>query len=103
MRGFYICVNKTPQAVPFSEWTGSKFNHVRVALDEISGVRVSTIFLGIDQRFGDGPPILFETMIFCPSNEAIDQWRERCCTWEEAETLHKEACKLVRESIKEDG
>jgi hypothetical protein len=28
------------------------------------GTRVSTIFLGTDHQFGDGPPLLFETMIF---------------------------------------
>lgn len=29
-----------------------------------NGVRVSTIFLGIDHNFGDGPPLFFETMVF---------------------------------------
>ena len=43
----------------------------RVALTEVSGIRVSTVFLGLDYRFsGEGPPLLlFETMTF-------PRWRE---------------------------
>lgn len=38
----------------------------RVALAELpGGVRVSTVFLGIDHNFsGGGPPLLYETMVF---------------------------------------
>lgn len=30
----------------------------------LDGVSVSTVFLGLDHSFGEGPPILFETMVF---------------------------------------
>lgn len=40
----------------------------------------------------DGPPIVFETMIFGGAN---DEYQERCSTWEEAEAMHKRACKLA--------
>ena len=33
-------------------------------LDTIAGIRVSTVFLGMDHNFGKGEPILWETMIF---------------------------------------
>lgn len=36
----------------------------RVALDHIGDVMVSTMFLGLDHSFTDGPPVLFETMTF---------------------------------------
>lgn len=36
----------------------------RVAKTEVPDGEVSTIFLGIDHAFGDGPPILWETMVF---------------------------------------
>jgi hypothetical protein len=49
--------------------------------------RVSTIFLGLDRRFeGEGPPILFETMVFGGKH---DQYQERCATWDEAEAMHQ--------------
>lgn len=31
---------------------------------ETRWVNVSTVFLAIDHAFGDGPPVLYETMIF---------------------------------------
>ena len=58
----------------------------------IAGARISTKFIGIDHQFGDGPPLLFETMIF---GGAEDQWQERCSTWEQAEAMHAQAVKLA--------
>lgn len=55
-------------------------------------VRVSTVFLGLDHRFGEGPPLLFETMIFGGEH---DQYQTRCSTWSEAEEMHKQALKLL--------
>ena len=39
-------------------------NNTRVADDTVNEARVSTVFLGIDHQFGEGKPLLFETMIF---------------------------------------
>lgn len=40
-----------------------------------AGVRVSTIWLGLDHRFlGDGPPLIYETMIFGGPHDE-EQWR----------------------------
>lgn len=58
----------------------------RVADETIDGVRVSTVFLSLDHSFGDGPPMLFETMVF---GGPLDQEQDRCTTWDEAETMHK--------------
>jgi hypothetical protein len=64
-----------------------------VAFSEKDGVKVSTVFLGLDHRFGDsGPPLIFETMIFGGEH---DQYQERYSTWEEAEAGHKVACELA--------
>lgn len=50
------------------------------------GVRVSTVFLGLDHSYGDGPPLLFETMVF---GGPLDQEQDRCATWEDAEQMHE--------------
>lgn len=66
-----------------------------VARDTINGQDISTVFLGSNHRYSsmeDGPPIVFETMIFGGPN---DEYQERCSTWEEAEAMHKRACKLA--------
>lgn len=47
---------------------------------------VSTIFLGLDHSFGDGPPVLFETMVF---GGAMDGYQDRYTTWERAELYHE--------------
>lgn len=51
----------------------------------VGGVLVSTVFLGIDYRFDDGPPLLFETIVFDGEH---DMAMERYSTWEEAEAGH---------------
>jgi hypothetical protein len=66
----------------------------RVAETIVGDARVSTVFLGLDHRFGgEGPPVLFETMIF---GGRLDEFQDRCCTWDEAEKMHAEAVRLVR-------
>jgi hypothetical protein len=71
-----------------------------VAADKVGGVRVSTVFLGIDHNFGDGLPLIFETMAF-RGGTWDELYCERCGTWEEAEAQHKAMCDLVRREIKE--
>lgn len=68
----------------------------RVVKQEMIGdARVSTVFLGIDHSWDNGPPVLFETMIFGGEH---DQYQDRCSTWQQAEDMHAKACALVREN-----
>ena len=57
-----------------------------VAQENVGEVRVSTVFLGIDHNFGEGEPLLFETMIFGGER---DEEQYRYATWDEAEKNHK--------------
>ncbi len=59
-----------------------------VAKTDIAHVNVSTVFLGLDHQYGEGPPHIFETMIF---GGPEDGWTERCETWEQAEEMHRRA------------
>lgn len=72
------------------KWFEAADRHV--GSTERDGIRVSTVFLGINHRFGEGPPLLFETMIF---GGIEDGWQERCSTWDEATALHQRACGLA--------
>jgi len=63
-----------------------------VAEDWIGDVRISTIFMGLDHRFGAGPPLLFETMIF----EGDKDYQTRCTTWVQAEAMHVKAVAFAR-------
>lgn len=51
------------------------------------GARVSTVWLGLDHQFGDGPPLIFETMVF-PAESSMDLDCERYSTEEEAKAGH---------------
>jgi len=60
---------------------------------EKDGVKVSTVFLGLDHRFcEEGDPLLFETMVFGGES---DSHMDRYCTWEEAEKGHEEMVKKI--------
>ena len=87
---YFILKGHEPVPVASVEEWARKFeiNPQRiVARDTIGNVRVSTVFLGIDHNFlGDGPPLIFETMVFGAS--ALDGEQDRYSTWDEAEAGH---------------
>jgi len=57
-----------------------------------SSIYVSTVFLGLDHSWGEGPPMLFETMVFGGEH---NQHCTRCSTWLKAEVQHVEMCNFV--------
>ena len=65
----------------------------RVDLTEDENYQVSTVFLVMDHSFGiiDGPPLVFETMVF-PLGSLNEQEMERYSTWEEAKEGHRKIC-----------
>jgi hypothetical protein len=90
--GLYILVGQTPVPEPdplkWAEWFETAER--QVARDEIGAGLVSTVFLGLDHdHMRNGPPILFETMVFADGGEI--EYMERCSTWLEAEAMHKRA------------
>jgi hypothetical protein len=65
-------------------------------------VIVSTVFLGLDHGWGDGPPVLWETMIF--GGTGLSEWQERATSREEALANHRLAiAELVDAGIVETG
>jgi hypothetical protein len=69
----------------------------KVAKTAIGDYSVSTVFLGLNHQYGEGPPLLFETMVFGEGPLAYEQ--TRCTTWEEAEAMHEAMCELVRSNV----
>ena len=64
-----------------------------------SQIEVSTVFLGLDHRFhGNGPPILFETMIFGGPPD-IDECQWRYSSWDDAQAGHAAAVRKARAAI----
>lgn len=75
-----------PEAV---DWNDER---QRVGFTRLPGAEVSTVFLGLDHQFGEGPPVLFETMIF---GGPLDQEQWRYHTWEEAVAGHRAAVRMA--------
>lgn len=114
----YILVGK--KAVPFEgadadspegikkliEWGRSfEISNRRVAQEQVGKYWISTVFLGLDHGWGDGPPMLFETMAFKGKSGRARKsvYQDRCSTWEEAEEMHKKAVALARDGTIEDA
>ena len=98
MNGRYKLIGHTPVEVDdLMEWADEveNTNHC-VQRDEIDGVTVSTVFLTLDHSFGQGSPLLFETMIFGGFH---DGYQERYTTWDEAVEGHQKALGLVKSVI----
>ena len=79
--------------------------------DKVGSLRISTIFLGLDHNWGNGDPILWETMIFDEDrpvevklgsysrvvSEDIDQWRHTFA--EEAKAFHENKVKELQAKL----
>ena len=92
-------VLKGHEVVPIgsqAKWSAS-FDYAarRVAHDTIGEARVSTVFLGLNSSFGEGPPLWFETLVF---GGEFDDEIHRYTTWDEAVEGHKNMVRRVGRS-----
>lgn len=94
MNQHYILDGKETKSADLLEWAAWFETADRhVAKTSVNDeVNVSTVFLGLDHSFGEGPPLLFETMIFGGEH---DQYQKRFATCEQAEEGHKVAVLLA--------
>jgi hypothetical protein len=94
--GDYYDRNGNPMTM--EEWarTFEDFeDYRRVRFTEIPSVaRVSTVWLGLDHRFGDGPPLIFETMVFRDGWDG--EYQQRYATEAEAIAGHQEAVQWAK-------
>ncbi len=60
----------------------------RLARDEVGDIVISTVFLGLDHSWGQGPPVLWETMIFGGKH---DEYQERYTSRDDALAGHRHA------------
>jgi hypothetical protein len=67
-----------------------------IAKTPVGDVKVSTVFLGLDHSFGDGPPLIFETLVF---GGPLDGEMERYSTRAQALAGHTAMVKRVTEHV----
>lgn len=98
----YILNGKRPEAcgdlLRWARWIETAERHV--ASTQIGDVWVSTVFIGLDHNFfGEGPPVLFETLAFVNHQSAETLAFARYSTWEEAEAGHGAAVSIAKAAI----
>lgn len=79
----------------WARWFDTADRTVAQDCDEAPGapaVRVSTVFLGLDHQFGDGPPVLWETLVF---GGPLDGEQQRYTSRAAAIAGHQQICRLV--------
>jgi hypothetical protein len=91
---------KTESVFEWAQWFETADR--RVALTELDGAEVSTVFLGLDHNYGMGPPLLYETMVFETegSNFTLANsgpWRTS--TREEALRVHQEVATSIEQEL----
>jgi hypothetical protein len=94
MQMYVLDVNRQPircnDYEVYGRWMQENY---RVRLTEIDGIKISTVFLGLDHRFANtSDPILWETMIFGGPH---DQYQDRYTSEAEAITGHEKAVALA--------
>lgn len=67
----------------------------RVARSQVNGFTISTVFLGLNHAFGDGPAEWFETMVF-GAGTLDEEYTRRYTTWEEAEDGHLKIVEVLQ-------
>jgi len=98
MSDLYILKDRKPQKTDdLEEWGKGMDQERHVGDTTIMGIRISTVFLGIDHNYKrTGPPILYETMIF---GGYFDQAQWRYETWEQAEIGHQISIARVKRTL----
>lgn len=78
----------------WARWSEANREARIIGKDTVSGADVSTVFLGMDhQWFDDGPPLIFETMIF---GGRWDNYQWRWSTRAEAEASHAQVVEALQ-------
>lgn len=86
------------------EWAAKFEDHeyrriavAKLGLRSEQQIDISTVWLGIDHGWGNGRPVIFETMIFGFDDDF--EYQERYCTEAEAVEGHARAVQYARDRI----
>lgn len=76
----------------------------RIGFDEMGDYEISTVLLMLDHNYSnEGPPLIFETMVFPVGGLKLDLLCRRYATKEEAAQGHIEALELVAKWVDDDN
>lgn len=72
---------------------GQSVGTKHIGSNHVCDIHVSTVWLGLDHNWGDGPPLIFETMVF---GYGDDEYQWRYSTKEDAAAGHAEVLAAVQ-------
>jgi len=91
---YYVLDGKAAVPASFDRWSMLLNSTERIVAQEtVAGIWVSTVFIGLDYRFGEGPPLIFETAV---QDDYDWQGQWRYSTWEEAEAGHRAVVEHIK-------
>lgn len=86
MKNFQWYYDRQGRPISMEQWSADFALDRHLAVTGLGALgEVSTVFLGLNHNYGDGPPLIFETMIF---GGPMDQYQDRYSTEEEAMAGH---------------
>jgi hypothetical protein len=78
------------------EWVNLFSEDRKIGDDRIGEHHISTVYLGLNHQFGDGPPLIFETMIMDgPFSDQMWRWS----TEQQARNGHKAILEALRAGL----
>ena len=85
---FYRLEGRVPVRCTLAEFSKSMQEDEKRILAQatIDNLQISTIFIGIDQNWGGGDPLLFETVVFGLPDDLQPRWS--FSSWDEAMEIH---------------
>ena len=88
------------QPITSDEWVMAFKDNSLLRTTLPGGTEISTVYLGLDHRFGEGSPLIFETMVF---GAVMDGEQERYSTEEEARAGHEAMVRRVHAAFREES
>ncbi len=91
----------------WGKWLETNMNDRIIKQEDVGDCWVSTVFLGLNHSWDpDGPPILFETMVFETGKDGKRDmsgiFQDRCSTYDEAEAMHAKAVAWVEAGCQDE-
>jgi len=85
--------NKRGEEIDIMEWTEltEDEEYRKIKQENVGKYFISTVWIGLNHNFGDGEPLIFETMVFGGKESDLDM--DRYSTLKEAEKGHKKIVK----------
>jgi hypothetical protein len=90
---YYRLVNREAIQCGLEVWAACLEEDRSIARHKFDGIVISTVFLGLDHSFGNGPPLIFETMVF---GGIHDGECTRYSTWDQAVAGHRIMVKKIK-------